>query len=257
MLHGLFIGINYAGTQNRLNGCINDARRWYNLFTGNRRLMIEAECTRVAVLKAIRDLVKNATNGDEIILTISSHGTDVKDKGIENDTAFVPYDLKLIIDDEFAELFSLTDVPITFITDCCNSGTMSRDLESTPRYIPYNQLPEQTLKSVPKSDNPHVVHLSGCKDEESSMDQKFGNYYYGNLTYHATNAYKPNMTFKQWYDSFMPLKKQTPQLSGPINRLVPGSKIITPTIQYPKILFRNGDTLYEPSGWRPVTDSNN
>ena len=252
MLYGLFIGINYIGTPNRLNGCVNDARRWYNLFKGQRTLLLEQQCTRNNVLSEITRIVNAATVNDEIIITLSSHGTDVDDKSSENDTAFVPYDLKLIVDDEFAELFSLTKAHICFITDCCNSGTMSREMDQ-PRYWPRSELPPQITRPVSKYTNPHVLHISGCKDDESSMDQKFGSTYYGNLTYHAAAKYKPGITYKQWYDSFMPLKKQTPQISGPVNRLVVGSEIQEQDAEFPTIYYKKDNILYEPTGWRPTS----
>lgn len=246
MLHLLAVGINYIGTPNRLSGCINDARRWYNLFKGQRTLLLEQDATRQGILSAIRRLVD--VEG-EVVITLSGHGTDIPDSGTENDTAFVPYDLKLIKDDEFAELFSLMKAHVLFITDCCHSGTMSRG--DVARYIDYKSLPPQELVNVSRTVNSNVLHLSGCKDSEVSLDQKFGSEYYGNLTYHASREFTPGITYKQWYEAFMPLKGQTPQMSGPMNRLVPGS---TPQEgQGPTIYWKKGDTLYVPTGWRPAS----
>lgn len=238
----LYIGINYIGTQNQLLGCMNDARRWSKIF-GPGLLLLEQNATKKNIIEAIKTLFQ--TPAEEYVITLSGHGTDIKDRGRENDTAFVPYDLDLIPDDMFNELLAETDKHILFITDCCHSGTMSRD-GGLPRHWPGLKTTEQPRVTHPL---PHVLHLSGCKDEEVSWDQTFNGVNYGNLTYHASATYDKSLTYNQWYDKLMRLiKKQTPQITGPTTRPVYGGAT-TPT-NFPDIRLNQNGKTYVPTGWR-------
>lgn len=243
----LAIGIDYIGTSSRLQNCQKDARRWYNTIPSkSRSLLLERDASRSGIIKAIEALLKYPAS--EYVITYSGHGTDIPDTGNENDTAIVPADMNLISDNELSALFAKTTTPILFIADCCHSGTIHRG--ETARTIPYNHEMVRPVP-VPRYDNPHVTLLSGCKDSEVSWDGLDG-VPLGNLTNHASKAFKTGITMKEWFDSFMPIPKQTPQLHGQVNRLTPGSvqQEVSTTI-FPTIYMKKDGILYESTGWRP------
>jgi hypothetical protein len=86
------IGINYIGTKNALNGCINDARNMLSCVSTMAReagvsdvktLMItdetEVKPTRRGILDAMLWLIKDVQRGDTLFFSFSGHGTSVKD----------------------------------------------------------------------------------------------------------------------------------------------------------------------------------
>lgn len=244
----LCIGINdYPGYQNDLKGCLNDARNWTSLlksryyFTDVKQLLDKA-ATKANIKKALTDLIKNAKDGDVLVVTYSGHGTSVKDtNGDEEDgrdEAICCYDGNMI-DDEIREIIAQLPqgAKLTFISDSCHSGTVTRsfmsamveDSQSRPRYMPPEDdldgamlasLPLKKAIFYPEEDMKEVL-ISGCLPTEYSYDTRIRGQATGAFSYYAIDILKgaPKITYKDFYKKLrekLPsgAYPQTPQLEG-------------------------------------------
>lgn len=166
--YGVFIGINeYPEPRQKLGGCVNDAKKWKNLFKSdfgvsenNSDILLDAQATRANIINTIKKYQNKAAAGDVFILTYSGHGTlfpDSKSEDIDEtesveapssgfpldryDSAICPVDWKettsnkpwrnRILDDELYELFSVflaKGVVVYFVSDSCHSGSIARSL---------------------------------------------------------------------------------------------------------------------------------
>lgn len=143
LTRGLFIGINYKGTEFRLNGCINDAHDWKDLYTAHdgaeegAKVLVEHDATGVNILRAMRDLVGSLAAGETGLITYSGHGTWVPDQDGDEidgrDEAICPIDMgddgkNLILDDQISQVFDglIPGAKLVFVTDSCHSGTVFR-----------------------------------------------------------------------------------------------------------------------------------
>ncbi|XP_010417594.1 PREDICTED: metacaspase-7 [Camelina sativa] len=137
----VLIGINYPGTAEELQGCVNDARRMHKCLVDrfgfaeeDITLLIDSDKsytqpTGKNIRQALSELVTPAKAGDVLFVHYSGHGTRVPpETGEEDDTGFdeciVPSDLNPIPDDDFRSL--VEQVPegcqITIVSDSCHSG---------------------------------------------------------------------------------------------------------------------------------------
>lgn len=220
----LCVGINnYPGTQQDLNGCVNDAHAWADLLVAHYdfpqtavKLLLDAQATKASILAGIKSLLVGAQAGDVLVFTNSSHGTYLPDTGGDEpdryDEALVPHDFKhnLIVDDELRALFA--DVPagvgLTIISDSCHSGSVTRDVAPAilppprprllrPRDLGRPDLPDAQLAKLrsrhavgrPQSGMKELL-LSGCKSTEYSYDAQIGGTFHGAMTYYAIETIK-------------------------------------------------------------------
>ncbi len=218
----LCVGINnYPGTQQDLNGCVNDAYAWaellvthYDLPKPDVKLLLDNQATKANILDGLKALLAGARAGDVLVFTNSSHGTYVLDTSTDEpdhyDEALVPYDFRqnLILDDELRGLFA--DLPagvrLTVISDSCHSGSVTRAVAPAivppprlrllrPREFGLPDLPDAQLaglrskhrKGHPQSRMREIL-LSGCKATEYSYDAQIGGTYHGAMTYYAIEA---------------------------------------------------------------------
>ncbi|WP_166442984.1 caspase family protein [Phragmitibacter flavus] len=144
----LCIGIDeYPQQQDRLNGCVNDTKRWERFFKDvgfKTERLLNAEATRDAILKSFRALVSSAKPGDIIAVQYAGHGTQVKDlDGDEGkaggpneewdgiDEALCCHEFRtgsIVLDDDLKEI-AITIAPganLTFFFDSCHSGSATR-----------------------------------------------------------------------------------------------------------------------------------
>ena len=136
-----------------LAGCVNDAEdiaatlKQHGFASKDITVLTDAGATKAAVMGALNTMVDEATAGDRIVFTYSSHGTqvpnepggDVEADGL--DEAFACHDIKqagdqwdrntVIIDDELYDLFARVPagVLLEVLLDTCHSGTGLRDLD--------------------------------------------------------------------------------------------------------------------------------
>lgn len=168
----LCVGINRFGALPStawLNGCVNDATdiastlRTYGFAKADTTVLCDEEATKAAIVGALTTMVDQAKEGDHLVFTYSSHGTQVPNEPDGDsepdglDEAFACYEIArdgdqwnrdtVIVDDELRELFARVPrgVLLEVILDTCHSGTGVREIDEflleqaqgrLPRYLP-------------------------------------------------------------------------------------------------------------------------
>eukprot|EP01068_Selenidium_serpulae_P010809 Selendium_serpulae@DN5536_c2_g1_i2.p1 len=141
----LLIGINYAGSEAELAGCINDVRLIgsrlkhsgfddIRTMTDERSTSSSLQSTKANMVECMKWLVNGARRGDQLFFHFSGHGTQVRDRsGDESDgfdESLMPVDYKKagpLIDDVLHEIFVKNlpnGVRLTALLDCCHSGSL-------------------------------------------------------------------------------------------------------------------------------------
>src|SRR5665811_2205461 len=168
----LLIGLNYTGTANSLNGCINDVTEMkkevmkvWGMTEQDIILKTDKDLTKdKGVIMYLNELVKGAQSGDLFFFHYSGHGLQVPDDdGDEADgldeALYTPHEI--VRDDENSKILMKLpkDCTMIMIFDCCHSGTMadlmyqySNNVES--RYANYNKY------------KCNVITISGCQDNQ-------------------------------------------------------------------------------------------
>jgi len=203
----IHIGLNhvdpkhYQGWDGELNACIADAKDMQALakkkrFSGN-TLLTDEQATTEAVMESIQDACKKLVKGDILFLTYSGHGGQVRDtNGDEKDNdrmdeTWVLFNRQLV-DDELYNLWGKfkAGVRILVLSDSCHSGTVVRDIPPfigagpRPRAMPrsvgievekansalYRSIQKNTRGTEKTKVNASVLLISGCMDNQTSMD---------------------------------------------------------------------------------------
>jgi hypothetical protein len=139
----LLIGINYSGTNNQLNGCIQDIYNMrdilvkiYSYPQENIRILSDKDIppTRKNIEDNISWLVSNNKAGNSLYFHYSGHGAYIKDtsndEGDRKDEVIVPIDFRVsgfIVDDWlFMNLVSKVQSGVRLVCcfDSCHSGTV-------------------------------------------------------------------------------------------------------------------------------------
>ena len=189
---GLLIGINYTGTCNELNGCINDTENLRQFILTNKYLLenemefMNDKCSndlypsKENMMKKMEEIVNFANDHQKdnifLFLSYSGHGAYVTDtNGDENDgrdEVLCPIDCSsngYIIDDDIKRqiIDKLgSNVTLVVLIDACHSGSIL-DL----KYM-YNCDKKNTY-TVLGSENEtkcQVIMISGCRDDQTSAD---------------------------------------------------------------------------------------
>ena len=200
------IGINYTNTENELYGCVNDAMNLKALLTTkykykeeNIKTILNEEATRSTILQEITTLVKEASKGDSLFLSYSGHGVSTNDRNGDEedgkDELLVTSDNYGIFDDELKEILDThlqEGVKLFALFDNCHSGTILD--------LPYQYFKtSSTETSTETSNNTNsegnvilhprctetkgdVVCISGCRDDQVSMDAYINFAYTGAMT---------------------------------------------------------------------------
>lgn len=228
----VLIGINYIGTPNELNGCINDAesikkRLIDNNFTDITTItdLTDIKPTRDVIIKYFTNLLKNSSPGDLLCFIYSGHGSYLKDTNNDEidgrDEVIVPLDLNFIKDDELKTIiqkYLKKGVTLFAMFDSCFSGTV---LDLKYQYLDslnYDKVTENK-KNIETLGN--VLMISGCTDKQTSSDAFFNNKAQGAMTWSFLEALQtqPLLTWRQLVKSMRAkLKeskfKQIPQFSS-------------------------------------------
>ena len=232
----LCLGINdYPGTGLDLQGAVNDAKAWVQLFKerkiGVMDCLLDKAATKKRIMKGIAELLKATGAGDLALLTFSGHGTWVPDlDGDEldgRDEAWCPYDVEdnVILDDELFQLFDKYRNPqarVCIISDSCHSGTVMRAVPPTNirrvmdrrmRFLsPYQlrafrkDVPALTKKRIEQAalrekvqlHSPGVVLLAACSDKEYAFDVNFEERPHGAYT-HTLHQLIPKLPARATY----------------------------------------------------------
>jgi hypothetical protein len=155
--HALVVGINQYKHANELKkltnlkGAVNDAKllrdalREAQVQLPERRVLLDANATRSAFLRAWRDMLEQAEPGDTLIVTFAGHGGQQPDSvtfdEIDNkDETLMFHDFNphhtsqgRITDDELRELLNNAyPYNIVFIVDACHSSGLKRSMAAKP-----------------------------------------------------------------------------------------------------------------------------
>lgn len=251
MKKALVFSINdYPGTQNDLQGCNNDSQNWADLLKNqygfeiyNR--IIDSSATRSNVKKDMLDLIVNSQDGDVLVITYSGHGTSVVDLDNDEedgkDECICLYD-GLMKDDEIRDVLNKlpSGVKLTFISDSCFSGTVTRSFMicmndftyvSTPKYLPPKDnidaihvmgLPSKRSFAIPEEGMNHIL-ISGTDDRSYSYDANIDGKACGAFSYYAIKVLKENpvITYNAFYEK---LRKYLPNNQYPQNPQLEGSE---------------------------------
>ena len=188
-------GINYTGTQNQLNGCINDAETFKNRILNNG--FVEKDITVITDLTSVKadkpnilsnftSLLKDSSENDLLVFFYSGHGSNTMDtNGDETDgidECIVPCDLNFILDDELKSIidnYLPKNATLVCFFDSCHSGTM---LDLPYLYSADSNYETRVTNNTDKNTAGNVVMISGCMDEQTSMDSNVGGVWAGAMT---------------------------------------------------------------------------
>jgi len=227
----LLIGINYTGTPNQLNGCINDTNdikyrlskegfSSINIITD----LTTKRATKANILDEFKNLLLNSQSGDLLFLFYSGHGSKTLDRNGDElngyDEMIVSCDLQGIIDDELKSVIQTylkSGVTLVAMFDSCFSGSV---LDLKYQYMDslnYEKYTENTNELETFGD---VFMISGCTDNQTSADANINNKSNGAMTWSLLEALKqkPNCNWRELVTSMRDLLKksnfaQIPQLS--------------------------------------------
>lgn len=244
----LLIGINYTGTSNELNGCINDSHNLKNMLIKNKyfaendiTLMNDTSSgqnypTKENMLKAFNELVefsnKNADKDVYLFVSYSGHGYyQIDTSGDEldgKDEVFCPIDcdtVGFIVDDELRNNFINklhSRVKLVFLCDSCHSGS-AIDLKYNYKFdIIQTCIVDRKYKDTVCQ----VVFISGCTDNQTSADAYLpdinnGNkfVYQGAMTASFLKVFKDEITYTELIKQMRQFLRtnrftQIPQLSA-------------------------------------------
>ena len=190
----LLIGINdYPGTQNDLQGCVNDITNVYDVLvkyfgfvSTDIAMLSNKRATKKAILDLLKGLIATGAPGDTLVFHYSGHGSQVRDtEGDELadglDEIICPWDFDwdgtFIKDDDLAGLFGdmKKGVQLEVLLDSCHSGTGTRELildKSSLRRMPAGLGLEQDLWSSKFCIRPR--YLAPPADIALRADEVFG-----------------------------------------------------------------------------------
>lgn len=235
--YALSFAINdYPGTGSDLNGCLNDQLDFSNKLLAEFPAFIiqtysDEQVTRYQFLSAVERAIDNLPEGAILVIQYSGHGTQVRDTSGDEvdgyDEALYLHD-GVLVDDEFHAL--LLNIPanalVVVLLDSCFSGTATKAAGIRPRFMPPTERPSsmKVLNAFAKSSDMNWIVVSGCDENEYSMDATFNGRPNGAFTYYALKTLQPGITYQQWFDAirdYLPSThfNQSPTLEGPENLL--------------------------------------
>ena len=178
----LLFGLNYTGSGNDLQGCINDV---INMSTYLASFNIPCkvctddnknpDTTATGMLKNLYELAiqTHKDDLDFVYIHYSGHGTSVIDTSNDEkdgrDEALVPSDFAtagVVIDDVIESLMNNFNpkTRVVFVFDCCHSGTIGD--------VKYRWVNETkcSVENILCNVQARVITLSGCRDDQTSAD---------------------------------------------------------------------------------------
>lgn len=214
----LLIGINYIGTNNALQGCIQDVynmreilKTYFNYEDKNIRLLSDKDQivpTKTNIINNINWLISGIVPGDILFFHYSGHGSNIRDANNDEtdrmDEVLVPLDFNTqgFITDDWLYTNFICKIPknvsLWALSDSCHSGTIF-DLKYN--YKSLCKLKQGTLKSemAYKSDQwtdtfsysiekskdvqGNICMFSGCMDPQTSADAYEEKQFQGAFTY--------------------------------------------------------------------------
>ncbi len=209
----LIVGINYAGTDSELKGCINDAKNVRRLLVARFGYaetditeLLEGDATRAALMKEFKKLL--ASGADRMFFSYSGHGgyelcarqraaraargAAQREPGETDgrDETLVPYDYRVkgeVVDDELRSAIVAAKLrphqQLFALFDSCHSGS-GLDLAYS---LSADQLSLRKNRVYPLT-AARVILLSGCEDAQTSADTREDGENQGALTFSFLNS---------------------------------------------------------------------
>ncbi|KAF9268199.1 peptidase C14 [Marasmius fiardii PR-910] len=239
----LCIGINYAGSDRPLRGCINDAIHVRDFlmkhhgFPSDQIMVLRDDSnnprkipTRSNMLAAMKWLVEGAQKHDSLFFHYSGHGGQTPDEDGDEidgfDEVIYPVDYKRrghILDDDMHRIMARplpTGCRLTALFDSCHSGTVLD--------LPYVYTPSGRKRGVHvsgralqrKATRADIISWSGCRDDQTSADTFQGGQPVGAMSYAFINSLRknPHPTYQSLLKNLKALLyerfNQTPQLGS-------------------------------------------
>jgi len=221
----LIVGINkYDPALNcDLSGCVNDANNMKSILESRYGftkivMLTDFEATQKNILASLGDMIDGAIAGDQLVFTFSGHGSQVPDaNGDETDSydeILCPTDLNFdapLSDDVLATYFKRVPdgAQLTFLSDSCHSGTVSRGLnlinkhqKRTMRYLQPPLSILEKLKGKKKANRigqkavveaaQNIILFAGCKEDNYSYEGYFNNIVQGAFTWNFCKMCRQN-----------------------------------------------------------------
>jgi hypothetical protein len=192
----LLVGINdYPGTQNDLQGCVNDITnvydvlvKYFSFLPQNIVMLSNSRASKAAILEGLKSLVGGAKEGDTLVFHYSGHGSQIRDtEGDEledgKDEVLCPYDFDwsrgFIKDDDLASLLTglKKGVRMEIILDSCHSGTGTREIILDRRLLTGRPPAAAAMEPVELWKSGHCIRprfLAPPPDVEMRADEIFG-----------------------------------------------------------------------------------
>ncbi|KAF9529618.1 caspase domain-containing protein [Crepidotus variabilis] len=255
-MFALIIGIDLYGDQriDNLQGAVNDARAMKEYLEQDlgvppdRIIYLKNElATREAIFKAFKEFrnLPALVSGSPVLIYFAGHGVRVIDNDVkEAMEAIIPYDcdgfwsgnIHPILDKTISSLvesiYNKVGNNITFISDCCHSGSMTRGGEPNIRGVhvplsylyPTNLDIEHIYEALPygsdaPSEQTHVL-LAACGAKELAREAFSANKWHGEFTRALLHLLKSTSIYRLTPDDILfrlangAVSHQSPQCRG-------------------------------------------
>lgn len=197
----LLVGINYIGTQNELFGCINDVTSMKERITqaGFSDIRVVTDLTpkkptRATILEEFKLLLSTSKQDDLLFFSYSGHGSYTLDRNRDEtdgrDEMIVSCDLQGIVDDELKALIQTHLKPgatLFAMFDSCFSGSV---LDLKYQYLDSLNYDNYTENDKQLETQGNVFMISGCTDNQTSVDAFINNRACGAMTWSLLEAAK-------------------------------------------------------------------
>lgn len=236
------MGINYAGTESELKGCINDVKNVRRMLLGRAYAetditeLLEKQATRVAILREFRALLESGA--DRMFFAYSGHGgyelcererrkraaalakTAARESGEQDarDETLVPYDYRSkgeIVDNELRAMIVAAALPervqLVALFDCCHSGSgldLAYTLTLHPKPPPAFSLRKNRAYPITSAT---VILLSGCEDAQTSADTREDGENQGAMTFsllEVLRSHADSPSSPSWRDVYVGVRNK-------------------------------------------------
>lgn len=197
----LLVGINYVNTSAELRGCVNDVNDLkqmlstkYNYVSSNIVTLMESQATKQNILTQLTKLLQSSKSGDTLFFSFSGHGYHREDLTGEEldgrDELLISVDKFAISDDELKHIidtYHKHNVTLIALVDTCHSGTI---LDLPYQYLKGDR--DMIHHELCTETHGPVICVSGCRDDQVSMDAYLQGDFNGAMTFHFIQVINEN-----------------------------------------------------------------
>ena len=203
----------YQGWAGDCPGCDIDAKGLYGLFLNNgfsATLMLNSAATWGGVQTTILDASKRLKAGDLLVIAMSGHGGQMPDDNGDEPSG---QDSTLCLwngqvrDDDFLKFIQKlpSGIRIVLINDQCHSeGNFKALWRQVKRGVSLGSAGKKTAVPLIReglgyswTSEFQLIQFAGCREANYSYGSATG----GTWTQNLLSAYKPELTWRQWFDN--------------------------------------------------------